>query len=126
LPLLIPELQLPADVRHNLFLACKEALNNIQKHAQATEVWLRLTVADSRLDLLIEDNGLGFPLQPRPGNGLHNMQARLAVIGGQCRVDSHPGRGTRVCFSLALPLPAAAESGPPAGDAPSSSPAPAG
>jgi signal transduction histidine kinase len=96
LPLLIPELQLPAEVRHNLFLACKEALNNIQKHAQATEVWLRLTVTDSRLDLLIEDNGLGFVLQPRPGNGLQNMQARLAATAGQCRIDSQPGRGTPI------------------------------
>ena len=122
LPLLIPEVQLPAEVRHNLFLACKEALNNVQKHAQATEVWLRLTVADSRLDLLIEDNGLGFPVQPRSGNGLQNMQARLAAIAGECRVDSQPGRGTRVCFSLALPWPPAAESRPPANGEPPSPP----
>ena len=122
LPLIIPELQLAAEVRHNLFLACKEALNNIQKHAQATEVWLRLTVADSRLDLLIEDNGSGPPPQARLGNGLQNMQTRLAAIGGQCSVDSQSGRGTRVCFSLALALPASAQSSPPAGGEPLSSP----
>jgi signal transduction histidine kinase len=50
LPLIIPNLALPTDLRHHLFLACKEAFTNVSKHAHATEVWLRLSM---------NGNGLG-------------------------------------------------------------------
>ena len=56
----LPPLPLSADVRHNLFLAVKEALNNIVKHAQAREVRLRLIQEHGRLTLVIEDDGRGF------------------------------------------------------------------
>ncbi|MGN6552507.1 MAG: sensor histidine kinase, partial [Verrucomicrobiota bacterium] len=102
LPLIIPEKSLPAEVRHNLFLACKEALNNVQKHANASEVWLRMAVSGSTLELTIEDDGSGFSADSHRGNGLQNMQARLAVIGGRCQVDSSPGTGTRIRMSFEL------------------------
>jgi signal transduction histidine kinase len=61
LPATVPDWVLPAEFRHHLFLAAKEALNNIQKHAQATEVWIRVAFATApRLELSIEDNGTGF------------------------------------------------------------------
>lgn len=105
LPLVIPEIPLSAEMRHHLFLACKETLNNIQKHSQATEVWLRMNLNGADLQVTIEDNGRGFPAPARTaaGNGLLNLQNRLAIIGGQCRVDSQAGRGTCVRFSLKLP-----------------------
>ena len=59
-PAHLPPLPLSADVRHNLFLAVKEALNNIVKHAQAREVRIRLVQEDGRLTLVIEDDGRGF------------------------------------------------------------------
>jgi len=115
LPLIIPEVMLSAECRHHLFLACKETLNNIHKHANASEVWLRMTVQEADLELIIEDDGRGFP-QPEghsTGNGLPNLQSRLSTIGGQCRVDSSPGGGTRMHFRLTLPEhPAAASSKP--------------
>jgi signal transduction histidine kinase len=103
LPLIIPEKTLSAETRHHLFLACKEALNNIQKHAHASEVWLRLAISNSCLELTIEDNGIGFSTKLKPGNGLQNIQTRLAAIGGRFQLDSSPGKGTRVIMLFELP-----------------------
>ena len=100
-----PDQPLSAEVRHHLFLACKETLNNIHKHAGATEVWLRMKMNESELELTIEDNGQGFKptTNQRAGNGLLNLQTRLAAISGHCQVDSQPGRGTCVRLTLKLP-----------------------
>lgn len=101
-PLEVPELRLSAEVRHSLFLACKEALHNVVKHAAATEVSVGLELTEGGFTLSIEDNGRGFAADgpPGPGNGLANMRQRLKELGGQCRVASSPGRGTRVVFAL--------------------------
>ena len=105
LPLMIPDIPLSSEVRHHLFLACKETLNNIHKHAAATEVWLRMKLTGSQLEVSIEDNGRGIQ-EPPPtagGNGLLNLQARLAAIGGQCQVKSRASGGTSVSFVVNLP-----------------------
>jgi signal transduction histidine kinase/ligand-binding sensor domain-containing protein len=60
LPLQFPEWRLTSEVRHNLFLACKEALHNVVKHSAATEVQIRLVVRQASFELEIEDNGRGF------------------------------------------------------------------
>ena len=105
LPLLIPAIALPTDLRHHLFLACKEAFTNVSKHAQATEVWLRLNVSGSDLAIFIEDNGQGFApaVAQHDGNGLANLKNRLGAIGGRCWVTTQPGHGTRVCLHVKLP-----------------------
>ena len=92
-------------MRHNLFLACKEALNNIYKHAEATEVWLRMHLQASELEIVIQDNGRGFSPSSNgqsTGNGLPNLRTRIAGIGGRCVVESQPGRGTCVRFQIKL------------------------
>ena len=103
-PLLIPDTPLSAETRHHLFLACKEALNNVFKHADAKEVWLRISVTDAELELAIEDDGLGFRAEDHDasGNGLLNLQTRLSAIGGTCQVNSQPGKGTVVLLCLKL------------------------
>jgi signal transduction histidine kinase len=100
----LPELPLTAEVRHNLYLASKESLNNIVKHAAASEVWIRLQFNGSVFTFSIEDNGRGFDpaRQPVRGNGLPNMRKRLEDAGGQCELESAPGKGTRVKFSITL------------------------
>jgi ligand-binding sensor domain-containing protein/signal transduction histidine kinase len=105
LPLIIPEIPLSAEMRHHLFLACKEALNNIRKHSRATEVWLRVAIAGDELRLVIEDNGVGFarPVGEPAGNGLLNLQNRLAGLGGRCEITSQPGRGTQVLLAIKPP-----------------------
>jgi ligand-binding sensor domain-containing protein/signal transduction histidine kinase len=96
----IPALPLRADVRHNVFLAVREAFNNTLKHSQCTEVWLRIKLEGDRVTLEVEDNGCGFnSASVAPGgNGLDNMRARLAEEGGQTEVISAPGKGTRIRF----------------------------
>jgi signal transduction histidine kinase len=100
----LPNVPLGAEVRHNVFLAVKEAFNNVLKHSGAREVWLRLAVVDSRVGLEIVDNGRGFnPQQTAPGrNGLPNMMSRLAECGGQAEIISQAGQGAKLRFSFPL------------------------
>jgi ligand-binding sensor domain-containing protein/signal transduction histidine kinase len=103
----LPNVPLRADLRHNVFLAVKEAFSNVLKHSRATEVWLRLALSDSRVGLEIEDNGRGFDPQQTSSrsNGLGNMKNRLVECGGEAEILSQPGKGTKLHFSF--PLPAA-------------------
>jgi ligand-binding sensor domain-containing protein/signal transduction histidine kinase len=106
MPLEIPPLELPAEVRHGLFMVVKEVFHNVLKHARATEVRVQLVLVRERLELQIEDNGCGFePTQNgsgRQGNGLGNMRKRIGELGGQIEITSEPGAGTRVKISAPL------------------------
>jgi len=97
-----PARELSTDLRHNLFLVIKEALNNIVKHSRASEVWLRTNVTPEALELVVEDNGCGFEKAPDNAlaDGLRNMRQRMADIGGECRIQSEPGKGTKVFVHL--------------------------
>jgi signal transduction histidine kinase len=99
-PAALPALPLRADVRHNVFLAVREALNNVLKHSQGTEVWLRMKLDEGLVTLEVADNGCGFvPDQAMAkGNGLGNMRTRLVEDGGKTVVMSAPGKGTRIRF----------------------------
>ncbi len=110
-PDVLPFSYFSSTVRHNLFLATREVLNNIVKHAQATEVWLRLKLEADRLTLIIEDNGKGFtwPVEPSPAgthepsrSGLTNLKKRLAEIDGTVEYHSEAGRGTMIKLSVRL------------------------
>ena len=98
-----------AEVRHNLFLAFKEAVHNIVKHAGATEAHVFMELRASELVLAVEDNGKGFEGKGNgapvgggdrlmAGNGLLNMHRRMAEIGGRCDIQSQPGQGARLWF----------------------------
>jgi signal transduction histidine kinase/ligand-binding sensor domain-containing protein len=113
LPVDLPATHVNAELRYNLFLALKEALNNIVKHAHATEVHLRLQLEPDAFTLTIEDNGCGFPEQKNgdttngnnrigSGSGLINLKKRLTAIGGRCEIHSEAGRGTRVSMTVFL------------------------
>jgi signal transduction histidine kinase len=97
-----PPRELSTDLRHNLFLVIKEALNNVVKHSRATEAWLRTTVTAEKLEVVIEDNGCGFEQSPdnAVADGLRNMRQRMADIGGECTVTSKARAGTRVTLDL--------------------------
>jgi signal transduction histidine kinase len=89
--------------RHSLFLAVKEALNNVIRHASATEVELHILQLDDHLHIVIADNGHGFDWNTvQRGNGLTNLQERLTAMRGECRFESHPGSGTTVKFIVPL------------------------
>jgi signal transduction histidine kinase len=119
LPLELPLWHLTAEVRHNVFLAFKETLNNILKHSEASEVRITLTT-DARtrtFTLAIEDDGRGFAAptsnahsklstdRVATGNGLGNLQARLAEVGGRYEVSSESGKGTSTRVVLTLRAP---------------------
>ena len=102
-----PAREVPANVRHNLFLVVKEALQNIVKHARATEVWLRISATAEHLKIVVEDNGCGFENPPENAlaDGLRNMRQRLGEIDARCQVQSRPGAGTAVIIELSWPTP---------------------
>jgi len=94
-----PGLLLAPEVRHNLFLAVKEALNNIVRHAQAGEVHLHLTVTEKTMRIVIQDNGRGFDVTTNGAihaDGLRNMRQRMREIGGECLIESELQAGARV------------------------------
>lgn len=105
LPEAVPQRELSTDVRHNLFLVVKEAINNTVKYAQATELRLRIAVSDEKLELSVEDNGRGFTQPPddASADGLRNMHQRMADIGGQCWIQGRPGAGARIAIELPWP-----------------------
>lgn len=98
----VPRFEVPSNVRHNIFLVVKEALQNIVKHAQATEVWLRISTTRNDLRIVIEDNGKGFEREPNDAlaDGLRNMRQRMDEIGGQCQVESRVDMGTKIFIEL--------------------------
>jgi len=90
--------------RHELFLAFKEALTNIVKHSEATEVRLNIQVERSQICLTIADNGKGWvKLGQQEGmDGLANMRTRLEKMGGRFAFNSKADEGTTVRFELPL------------------------
>ena len=98
----LPLLALDSERRHSLFLAAKESLTNVVRHAAATEVVLRLHTTGRKLLLIVEDNGKGFEPGESQGHGLGNLCTRMAAMQGQCRISRRPEGGTRV--ELELPL----------------------
>lgn len=110
-PVDVPAWPLTAETRHNLFLAFKEALSNVVKHAGATEVRISLEVRAHDFVLLLRDNGRGFDRHQPPsteegriasGNGLRNIERRLARIGGRFEISSEFGQGTSASFVIPL------------------------
>lgn len=69
----------------------QEALANVVKHAQAKRVLVHVALSDAALRLVIEDDGMGFPVNRRPGRGLHGMRRRAEQQGGSMEIHSHPG-----------------------------------
>jgi signal transduction histidine kinase len=106
-PVSLPPITLEGRVRHDLLMTVKEALNNVVRHAEATELEFRLDVVDGSLEIDIADNGKGVePAAQSSGHGLKNLSARLRSLGGQCTVEPRTSGGTIV--KIRLPL---AESG---------------
>ncbi|HTR40327.1 MAG TPA: two-component regulator propeller domain-containing protein [Pseudomonadales bacterium] len=103
-PAQLPATLIPPEVRHNAFLAFKEAVNNVIKHAHAREVWIRLRLQSGHFVLEVEDNGRGLDKEKmnRGRNGLRNMQKRLADIGGEFSISSGANGGTLVRLTVPL------------------------
>lgn len=100
----LPNIVLPAEVRHSFYLACKEALHNVNKHAHAGSVKVQVIVRDEQLRVEIEDDGCGFDQSASAacGNGLRNLRQRFENLGGRFELQSTPGGGTQITMSIPL------------------------
>lgn len=90
-----------------LYRITQEALNNILKHAAATEIILTLQYEPNHVTLCIEDNGTGFDPNAlekthsqKTMMGLNNMRTRTAMINGQYKIESEIGKGTTICVTI--------------------------
>lgn len=90
--------------RTNLFLILKEALFNASRYSKATQVTVQCRKGNHQTNWEVEDNGIGFSAvdiqASRNGNGLRNMKLRAEEIGGKLRIESQPGKGTKVILEL--------------------------
>ena len=84
-----------------LFRIAQEALTNISRHSQATQVQIQLVASKGMLRLSIADNGRGITEKTdHPGLGLVGMRARARTAGGRVHVESSPGRGVKVTVEI--------------------------
>jgi signal transduction histidine kinase len=101
----VPEqdLKLGMNVRRDLLLVFKEAVNNVARHAKCSRVAIDFAIDGDQLSLRVCDNGAGFdPQLESAGHGLVSMRRRVENLGGNLNVDSNEGSGTSV--SLVIPL----------------------
>jgi signal transduction histidine kinase len=90
----------PQEVEATVYFCVLEALQNVQKYAQATHAVVRLRSVEGELRFEVEDDGRGFDVEHvKKGAGLTNMNDRLDAIGGCLTMWSDPGRGSRLSGS---------------------------
>ncbi len=99
----LEKISLAMEQRQNLFLIFKEAINNSITHSNCREITLNANVSGNRISMVLEDDGEGFDPGgkngPHRGNGLENMVSRADKIGGNLKIESFPGKGTKIMFS---------------------------
>lgn len=87
------------ELRHHLMMCFKEAVINVCKYSEAKHVNIALHLTDKQLQLLIQDDGVGFRRDAeQAGNGLKNMERRMAKLHGQLTVHSENQKGTKIVF----------------------------
>ena len=87
----------------SLYRVVQEIISNVLKHARATVVEVNLTRNHDSLNILIEDNGIGFdPSKSTGGLGLKSIESRVESLNGTIVFDSAPGRGTTVSIDIEL------------------------
>jgi signal transduction histidine kinase len=93
----LQENEVPAPLKVVIYRVLQESLNNIAKHSQADRVYISLWKQDGKIELAIEDNGIGFdPENSRKGLGLVSMKERIEFSGGMMAIESALGSGTTI------------------------------
>lgn len=100
-----PPLPIAAELRHNIVMVVREAIQNSIKHARAAELHIEIRYAHDTFSVVLRDSGVGFDLAtlPKRGQGLRTMRARMIPYKGEVIIDSAPTKGTTV--SLKVPIP---------------------
>ncbi len=96
---------IPKEMEIHVYRIIQECVNNIIKHANATTGKVTIKRWHNRLNIDVEDNGTGFDIskerfQGARGIGLHGIIERTRLIGGTMRIESNPGKGTRVLMTI--------------------------
>lgn len=105
-------LKIGADLRRQVFLIFKEAVNNIARHSQSTEAQIEMQIANKWLTVKVADNGPGFDLtQTSEGQGLASMRARAQELGGKLEIVSNNHSGTTVLLKVPLAARASSRNG---------------
>lgn len=96
-----PDRPLSLFFRRHVFFAFKETVNNVRKHAGASEVGICIGIGPRELGFEIRDNGCGFDMEraSHSGHGLANLRRRAERVKGTCGITSSPGNGTLVVFT---------------------------
>ena len=94
----------PEEIEVGLYRIAQELVNNALKHARATEIDIQLYHNKGALLLTVEDNGIGFAVSDRSGDGhgMGNMRSRAQALGGKLQIESNPGNGSR--FVVRVPI----------------------
>jgi two-component system sensor histidine kinase DegS len=103
-------LRAPNRVCREIFQIYRESLNNIKKHAHASHVVVKLNQDESKLNFVIDDNGLGFSFSGRFSSeeldrlrlGPISIKERTRSVGGNLTVESNPGHGARLTIEIPL------------------------
>ncbi len=100
----IPRRDLSLLFRRHFFLAYKEALTNVRKHAKAKQVSVRIETSTRHLSFTVRDDGTGFDANTgsSTGHGLMNLRRRAEELKGTFRLETRPGHGTSVSFTAPL------------------------
>jgi ligand-binding sensor domain-containing protein/signal transduction histidine kinase len=103
-PAQLPAAAISPETRHNVFLASKEAVTNIVKHARASEAWIHMRLEPGSFTLEIEDNGRGLEGQKEKPtrNGMRNMRKRMDDIGGEFFIGPSAHGGALVRLTVPL------------------------
>ena len=104
-----PDIRLDEDIRAILFRNVRELLTNVVRHAHASKVSVQLRQAGDKIQVIIEDDGVGFDPDAAPktaireeGFGLFSIQERMSDMGGDFMIESEPDQGTKAVLSLPL------------------------
>ncbi|PYS43574.1 MAG: hypothetical protein DMF71_06760, partial [Acidobacteria bacterium] len=96
-------LKIGADLRRQVFLVFKEAVNNVARHSKCTEAQIELRIENRSLTMKVADNGAGFdPAQIVEGQGLASMRARAKGLGGKLQIISNDDSGTTILLRVPL------------------------
>jgi signal transduction histidine kinase len=98
----LPDVSMTAEVRRDVFLAFKETLHNVVRHARCHTVAIDVRLEGGRVGFTVRDDGRGFDVSDTEGHGLTSVRRRADRLGGTLAITSQPGRGTTV--ELFVPL----------------------
>ncbi|MCB9352122.1 MAG: sensor histidine kinase [Lewinellaceae bacterium] len=99
------EERLDSNLEFELFKVIQEMVSNVLKHAQATKISIQVNHFDDLVNVIVEDNGVGFDVEKarmKDGMGLKNMKARVENVGGALQIDSRKGKGTTMLIDIPL------------------------